>query len=224
MEKRPNISVNLPSQPEGISGDIPPIQPGEPEEPTPGLEKVEPEIPQLEMEPPKKPTEMEPPKVPQPEKTEETSKELQSALAQKEHFRKKYEKAKTELESKPTVNLPPSQNPMEVVKLAKALEGYNNDEIEFITKNASDNSINGVIEATKNEWVQSAIQARREKVAKEQAIPGPSGPSSGITEEKIDPTRTGPFRSTFKTPKHEVEKKMAKRFSKFWKGEMRREV
>ena len=95
--------------------------------------------PKLENETPKNESEKETPEIP-PEKTEEKSekvekpeqsKELQSALAQKEHFRTKYEEAQKsldELNKEPSIKLPPSQNPMEVVKLAKALEGYNEEE------------------------------------------------------------------------------------------------
>lgn len=116
------------------------------------------------------------------EKTEEKSdsKELQSALAQKEHFRKKYEKAQEELSK---LNVPqetkdaskqPEQNPMEIVKLAKALEKFNEDEIEFITRNATDKSVDGILKASKDEWVNDAITARREKVAKEKKNIEPS--------------------------------------------------
>ena len=67
----------------------------------------------------------------EPEKTDQ-SKDLQSALAQKEHFRKKYEDSLTKIEKlekspKVTPELPVASNPMEVVRLAKALEGYSED-------------------------------------------------------------------------------------------------
>jgi len=134
----------------------------------------------LEKETPTKPMETETPQTPAAEKPETQSKELQSAIAQKEHFRTKYEEAK-----KASPNIPGGSNPMEVVKLAKALEGYSEDEVSFITKNASDASIDSVIDATKDEWVQSAIHARREKVAKEKAIPSPSSVASNSPEESI---------------------------------------
>jgi len=140
---------------------------------------------ELENDTPKNETGTETPETPEGENLEkstevekpEQSKELQSALAQKEHFREKFETSQKELEElkkNPNVKLPASQNPMEVVKLAKALEGYNEEEVEFITRNASDDSIGGVIEATKDEWVKTAIQAKREKVVKEKQIPEPS--------------------------------------------------
>ena len=120
--------------------------------------------------------EPETPETPKGDNPTET-KELQSALAQKEHYRTKLEKAETELnklKESPEVKLPGSQNPMEVVKLAKALEGFNEDEVEFITRNASDTSIGGIIGATKDEWVKTAIDAKREKVEIENQIPEPT--------------------------------------------------
>ena len=138
----------------------------------------------MENETPKNETEKETPQTPETETLETPegdnpleTKELQSALAQKEHFREKFEKANkqlSELQAKPNSDLPLSQNPMEVVKLAKALEGFNEDEVEFITRNASDKSIDGIISATKDEWVDTAIQAKREKVEKEKQIPEPT--------------------------------------------------
>jgi hypothetical protein len=126
------------------------------------------------------------------EKTEEKSdsKELQSALAQKEHFRKKYEKAQEELSKH---NVPqetkdaskePEQNPMEIVKLAKALEKFNEEEIEFVTRNATDKSVDGILKAAKDEWVNDAITARREKVAKENSIPEPSTKQEAVESKE----------------------------------------
>ena len=117
-----------------------------------------------------------------PEKTGEQSKELQSALAQKEHFRDKAEKLEKQVQEqsqdKAKEIAPAGTSPMEVVKLAKALEGYNQNEVEYITRNAKDSSIGAIIEATNDEWVKTAIAGTREKVEKEKSIPEPSSPSS----------------------------------------------
>jgi len=67
--------------------------------------------------------------------------------------------------------MPSPTNPMEVVKLAKALEGYNEDEVDFIVRNASDKSVSGIIDATKDEWVETAIGAKRLKVEGEKKLP-----------------------------------------------------
>ena len=133
-----------------------------------------------------------------PEKTEsektEKSKDLQSALAQKEHFRTKYEKSLEDIKTlkksgKVSSDFPTSTNPMEVVKLAKSLEGYNEDEVDFIVRNASDKSVDGIVDATKDEWVKTAITAKREKVEGENKTPSPSSPSSiigGKTDEELE--------------------------------------
>ena len=129
------------------------------------------------------------------EKTAEKSKELQSALAQKEHFREKAEKFEArvkELEEKANPNEPFSkgetpQSPLDIVKLGKALNKYDETEVDFIIRNAQDKSPEGIIKASQDEWVKDAIQARREKVAKEQKIPAPSAPSG--TASSIDVTK-----------------------------------
>jgi len=127
-------------------------------------------------------TETETPETPQDDKPEEKSKELQSALAQKDHYREKFEKAQKELKEfqKATpkdVEIPTSSNPMEVVRLAKALEGYSEEEVAFISRNASDKSIDSLIKATKDDWVKTAIQGQRDKVEKEKGTPSPTSPA-----------------------------------------------
>jgi len=118
------------------------------------------------------------------EKTEGKSKELQSALAQKEHWREKAEKAENKIKELQTKGeIATSTNPMDIVKLAKALEGNSEEEIEFIARNAADKSIDGIIEASKDEMVQIAIKGKREKVSKETKVPGPSS-ASALSGEK----------------------------------------
>jgi len=124
------------------------------------------------------------PDIAEPEKAEQ-SKDLQSALAQKEHFRTKLEKVEVEkraLEEKlrggGQGNIMPI-DPLEVVKLGKALNQYDESEVDFIIRNASDKSPEGIIRASKDEWVSTAIQAKREKVEKSKKIPSPSGIASG---------------------------------------------
>ena len=118
------------------------------------------------------------------------SKELESALAQKEHFRTKFEKTeaeKKELEIKlggagqaQTI----SQDPIVIAKLAKALSSYDEDETSFIISHAKGKfntltpSPDQIIEASKDEKVQILIQAEREKVLKAKQVPAPSSPSS----------------------------------------------
>ncbi|MHA1854057.1 MAG: hypothetical protein ACTSUF_11215 [Candidatus Heimdallarchaeaceae archaeon] len=122
----------------------------------------------------------------EPEEEQKEDKSLQSALAQKDHYKSKAEKAEArtqELEKslkKDNTSLP--QDPIEIVKLSKALGGYNEAETDFIIRN-SDGTLDGIIKATSDDWVQSAITSKREKVAKENEIPAPSSPRQKIDED-----------------------------------------
>lgn len=132
---------------------------------------------ETEKETPETNEEMETPETPKTEKTEEKSKELQSALAQKEHFREKSEKLEAELaktrqaEPNPKTATPAVQDPVALAKLAKTLGAYNEEEIDFIIRNAQSKSPDGIIQAAQDKWVQTAIQAEREKVEKGKTPP-----------------------------------------------------
>jgi hypothetical protein len=76
-------------------------------------------------------------------------------------------------------------NPMEVVKLAKALEGYNEDEVDFITRNSKSGKIDDILAVTKDEWVKDAIDARRKKVADLKKTPGSTGSEFSSGEKSI---------------------------------------
>ena len=67
-------------------------------------------------------------------------------------------------------------NPMEVVKLAKALEGFSEDEVDFITRNAGSAKIDDIIKSSKDEWVKDAIDARRKRASDSKKVPGSSSP------------------------------------------------
>jgi len=108
-----------------------------------------------------------------------TEAEFKAMEAQKKAAQEKLEKAKRELEalkSKPAPAAAPGgvNSAMEAIRLGAALRDYTPEEVEFITRNASDESIDGIINASKDEWVQTAIQAKREKVEKEKSTPEPS--------------------------------------------------
>ena len=113
-----------------------------------------------------------------PEKTEEDkSKDLQSALAQKDHFRTKAEKLEKELQAiksskkeEPEKLWEAPNDPLEIVRLGKTLKDYTEEETEFIIRNASSKDIKGIMEAEKDVWVRTAIKAQREKVVKEKAL------------------------------------------------------
>lgn len=120
---------------------------------------------------------------PEDEETEKfKSKDLQSALAQKEHYKKKHDKVLKELEElkssmsadKDVQNLETPKDPLEIIKLSKVLSGYSEEETEFILRNASKKDIGGITEAIKDPMVQIAIQGMRDKVEKEKQTPLPS--------------------------------------------------
>lgn len=134
---------------------------------------------------------------PTPEKGEaekpEESKDLQSAIAQKEHWREKAEKAEKELQElkgKPA-DKPQEKpqevkttNPMEVVKISKILNKYSDEESEYLISRAGGMSYEAIKKAEEDPWTKVAIEAMREKVEKENSILEPSGVSKGGFKEK----------------------------------------
>lgn len=142
------------------------------------------------------------PQVPE-EKTEENQdllKKFQTVEAQKEHWREKAVKFETELteakkqipakaEIKEEPKAPLQQDPRDIVRLAKALSGYSDEEVNFIYKNAKDVNLDSIIEATKDPWVKSAIDSTREKVAKENKIPEsslvPGGKANKVITDEV---------------------------------------
>ncbi len=134
----------------------------------------------------------------EPEKVEKSN-DLQSALAQKEHFRAKFEK--TEAEKKALeerlkgFTSQTTGNPMEAVRLGKALAEHSEEETDVIITYAKGkfNTLTPnpeqIIQASKDDWVQTAIKARREKVESERKTPEPSSPSSisgNVTTEDVE--------------------------------------
>ena len=89
----------------------------------------------------------------------------------------KGESAKVETSEKVEEWVAPS-DPLEIVKLGKVLKDYDENETEFIIRNASSKDIDGIVKAEKDPMVQAAITATRDKVAKESKVPTPSSPSS----------------------------------------------
>ena len=99
-------------------------------------------------------------------------KEFQSLDAQKRQWREKAEKLQKQLDKKTVAGT----NPMEVVRLAKALEGFNEEEVDFITRNSTGDKIDDIIKASKDEWVKDAIDVRRKKIVDKKKVPGSSSP------------------------------------------------
>ena len=137
---------------------------------------------------------------------EEKSKELQSALAQKQHFRSKAEKLEAEKKAleeklKGTGQVMPT-DPLEIVKLGKALAEYSEEEVDFIIRNATEKSPEGIIKASKDEWVATAVQARRDKVEKEKQT---LEPSTRTTPSKIPIEETPVEKLRELTPEQRTE-------------------
>ena len=127
-------------------------------------------------------------KIKEPEKAEK-SKELQSAIAQKEHWREKaeeFEAKVSELEEKTKPKKEISQDEWKSkVDFLMEHKDYSEEEFNHISTVAKEFDIS-LDEAAELEG--DYIQYRREKVAKEKKIPEPSSPSfetKGLTPEEI---------------------------------------
>jgi alanyl-tRNA synthetase len=78
-------------------------------------------------------------------------------------------------------------DPKVLVKLSKALSGYDEEEIDYIYQMSKDQSPEAIIEATKNKWVQTAINANREKVVNENKVAASSNVPGGKSNETFNP-------------------------------------
>ncbi len=108
------------------------------------------------------------------------SKELQSALAQKDHYREKFEKAESDrkaLEARLN-NKPDAETKVEaldLIKLGKKLQDYSDLEIDFATAHAKSKNPEEILRVLDDPMVKLAIQAHREKEAKDRQALKPSG-------------------------------------------------
>jgi Rieske Fe-S protein len=135
------------------------------------------------------------------------SKELQSALAQKEHWRKKFEdlaksvkpEVKPEKTEKP-VNVPEDEWREKVEFLVKNRD-YNEDEYDHISTVAKRKGV-GLKEAAEME--KDYINFQREKVAEKTKTPSPSQSGFSSYDKKITP----------ETPPEEVDRILEERAKK----------
>jgi len=140
-------------------------------------------------------------KTSEPEKAEK-SKELQSALAQKEHWRKKYEQAvKSGVKPKPVTE---DEWKNKVEFLIKNRD-YNEEEFDHIANVATRKGVS-LEDAAKQE--SEYIAFRRQKVISEKKTPLPSSAASVSFEKKIDS----------KTPSEEIDKILEERFNAVKQG------
>ena len=135
------------------------------------------------------------------EKSDEQDKEIQTRDAQIAHWRnkaKKLEEENNSLKSKKNSEdeeiWETTNDPMDTIRLGKSLKDYSEEETEFIIQNAPTKDIKGIMDAEKNEMVRLAIQAKREKVAKEKSLaPNTNQPESEkpkTIEERLKEAKT----------------------------------
>jgi len=117
------------------------------------------------------------------ESSQKEDKEKQSLYAQKEHYRNKVKKLEEEIEKlkeeKGVDKEPTSEgedNIVDLVKRIQVLKDFSPEELEIIHRNARGAGIS-LEEAAQLDDVKMAIEARREKVAKEKKVPEPSSRS-----------------------------------------------
>jgi hypothetical protein len=99
---------------------------------------------------------------------EKKEKDLSTALAQKEHWREKAEKGKSG---------EPGADPIDLIKLGKKLQDYDDEELDFVTKFAGTKNPEEVLKALENDFVKSAIDSHRKEVEKKRTLK-PNGAGS----------------------------------------------
>ena len=143
---------------------------------------------ETENETPKNEEETETPKTPQEETPEvekpKQSKELQSALAQKDHWREKAEKAEKQLQSKPPESAPQGDKDEWRSKVNFLLQNqdkkYSEEEFDHIAIISTQRKIS-LEEAAKKE--NEYIQFKREKVVDKKKVPGSTSPGFSAGEK-----------------------------------------
>lgn len=134
---------------------------------------------------------------PEAEKPEQKSpdeqpadKEFQAMHKAKAHFEAENKRLKEELKAR--TSQPSTGDPMEAVRLGKALADHSEEEADIIityAKGKFDNlkpTPEQIIQASKDPWVMDAIIAKREKAKSENKTPEPSSPSSLIGNKTSD--------------------------------------
>jgi uncharacterized protein YhaN len=140
------------------------------------------------------------------EKTEKSTneqpddKEFQAMHKAKKHFEEETKRLKEELKLR--ASQPATGDPMEAVRLGKALAEHSEEEADIIITYAKGKFNNlkptpeQIIQASKDPWVKDAIEAKREKVKSENKTPSPSSPSSlvrGKSPEDLEKMDTKNF-------------------------------
>lgn len=115
----------------------------------------------------------------QEEKPEEKSDEVKGLEARLAHHKKKQKEAEEkikEVEEKQPLDegTRDTTDPFEVAKLSRVLADYSDEEINFIKRNADGDSPEEIVKATKDEFVQTAIKSKRQKVENDKQTPTPT--------------------------------------------------
>lgn len=109
--------------------------------------------------------------------------DVQSLQQQKEHWREKAEKlAKEKADLEARIPTEPKSE-VDFLETAKVAKKYDESELEVIANYAKKTGLS-VAQAEKDDVVQLAIEAKRAKIAKESAIPAPSGANLDSTSYK----------------------------------------
>jgi hypothetical protein len=145
------------------------------------------------------------------EQVDKLDPEIQKRDAQIKHWREKAQKLEKQVPADKTENVgdwTASKDPFEVVRLGKVLKDYDDQETEFIIRNAPSKDIDGIIKSANDEMVQFAIKSRREKVVNEKKVPGSTSTGFSSNEKKITP----------QTSPEEAEKILQERWEKAQSG------
>ena len=142
----------------------------------------------------------------EPEKAEKsndrqpTAKEFKAVDGARKAFEAETKRLKEELAKRAAQ--PATGDPMEAVRLGKALAEHSEEEADIIITYAKGKFNNlkptpeQIIQASHDEWVVGAIKSQREKVKSENKTPEPSSPSSiigGKTSEDVGKMETKDF-------------------------------
>lgn len=152
---------------------------------------------------------------PEPEKVEKsndrqpTAEEFKAMDGAKKHFESENKKLKDELAKSKAASQPATGDPMEAVRLGKALAEISEEEAEIVTTfakgkfNTLTPTPEQIIQTSKDEVVMGAITQIREKVVGENQTPAPSSPTSIVGGKTAE----------------DLEKMEGKDFAKFVRGE-----
>jgi hypothetical protein len=122
-----------------------------------------------------------------------TDKEFKAVDGARKAFELENKRLKAELAAR--ASQPATGDPMEAVRLGKALAEHSEEEADIIITYAKGKFNNlkptpeQIIQASHDEWVVGAITNQREKVARDSKTPAPSSPSSiigGKTTEDVE--------------------------------------